>query len=168
MQRVLADCSEFAAVHINDIVVFSSDVKAHEEHINKVLQALREAGLTAKPSKCQWGRQTLEYLGHVVGYGKYFIPQARVAMLQEFACPVTKKQLQSYLGMMGYYCTFIPNLANYSTKLTPATSSKAPAQVVWTEQITAFESLKGTVCKTADLTIPESDDILYSKQMLLV
>ena len=100
MQRVLADCPEFAAVYIDDIVVFSSDVKAHAKHIDKVLHALREAGLTAKPSKCQWGKQTLEYLVHVVGDCKYFIPQARVAMLQEFAHAVTKKQLRSYLGMI--------------------------------------------------------------------
>ena len=71
-------------------------------------------------------------------------------------CPLSDQETVTVL--LGNDRAFIPNFTNYSTKQTPATSSKAPAQVVWTEQmITAFECLKGTVCKTAALTIPESD-----------
>ena len=125
-----------------------------------MLRTLRGAGLTAKPSKCQWDRKTLEYLGHEVGDGQYSIPNTRVILLQEYARPTTKKQLRSFLSMIGYYTSFIANFANHSAKLTSATSSKAPIKVVWTDQMNkAFESLKEAVCKTATLTIPESDDI---------
>ena len=80
-------------------------------------------------------------------------------MLQEYARPTTKKWLRSLHGMIGYYRSFIANCASHSAKLTSATSSKAPVKVVWTDQMNkAFESLKGAVCKTATLTIPDSDD----------
>ena len=117
MQRVLADCIEFAAVYIDDSVVFSPGITEHVAHIGKVLSALSGAGLTVKPSKCQWGRKTLEYLGHVVGDGQYTFPDTRVTMLQEYARPTTKKQLRSFLGMIGYYRSFIANFANHSAKL---------------------------------------------------
>ena len=55
MQRVLVDCREFASVYTDDIVIHSGTEEEHVEHIRLVLEALRKAGLTAKPSKCQWG-----------------------------------------------------------------------------------------------------------------
>ena len=39
------------------------------EHIRKVLQRLREAGLTVKPKECQFGMKYCTYLGYVVGGG---------------------------------------------------------------------------------------------------
>ena len=71
-------------------------------HVESVLKVLRQAGLTAKASKCQWRRSKLEYLGHVVGEGHYSIPMGRVEMLKSYAKPVTRKQLRSFLGMIGY------------------------------------------------------------------
>ena len=59
MERVLAECRNFAAVYINDILIFSSSWAEHVGHVRKVLMVLKKAGLTAKPSKRQWGRGTL-------------------------------------------------------------------------------------------------------------
>ena len=90
-----------------------------------------------------------------MGEGHYSIPMGRVDMLKSFAKPVTWKQLRSLLGMIGYYRAFIPNFVDHSSVLTPATSSKQPHTVEWTEPMNnAFEDLKQAVCLTASLTIP--------------
>ena len=67
MKKVLATCRDFSAVYIDDVLIFSKSWSEHLAHVQGVLLALREAGLTAKPAKCQWG---LDYLGHRVGCGK--------------------------------------------------------------------------------------------------
>ena len=108
MQRVLVDCREFASVYTDDIVIHSGTEEEHVEHIRLVLEALRKAGLTAKPSKCQWGSSTLEYLGQIVGKGLYNVSQCRVEMLKEYASPITRKQLKNFFGIIGYYRPFIP------------------------------------------------------------
>ena len=43
-----------------DTLVFSRSIYDHVAGIRKVLERLREAGLKAKPSKCQFGRKTVD------------------------------------------------------------------------------------------------------------
>ena len=38
-------------------------------HVRRVLDCLREAGLTANPRKCTWGGSQMEFLGHLIGGG---------------------------------------------------------------------------------------------------
>ncbi len=61
MDCVLAGMTSHAVAYIDDILVFSKDWKSH---------LLSEANLTAKPSKCEWGKDCVNYLGHTIGGGK--------------------------------------------------------------------------------------------------
>ena len=63
-----------------------------------MLYALREVGLTAKPSKCVWGTCSLEYLGHEIGDGLVSVPQARIKALRDFHRPTNQKGLRTFLG----------------------------------------------------------------------
>lgn len=56
----------------------------HLCHIRLVLESLSANGLTAKPSKCVWAANKVEYLGFVVGDGQASVPEARVAALRSF------------------------------------------------------------------------------------
>jgi len=100
--------------------------KEHMVHVREVLEALRKAGLTAKPTKCEWGRSHVQYLGHIVGCGRLSVPEDRVTAMKEFKKPASKKQMRSFLGAMGYHRQFIEGYANFSALLTPATSKSAP------------------------------------------
>ena len=51
MERVLDQCRMFSAAYIDDVLAFSNSWAEHLEHVKCVLHALREAGLTAKPTK---------------------------------------------------------------------------------------------------------------------
>ena len=42
---------------------------------------LRQNKLMAKPIKCAWAAEKLEYLGHVVGEGTVAVPHARVKVI---------------------------------------------------------------------------------------
>ena len=75
MDRVLEGIGDFCAAYVDDILIFSKDMDQHLEHVKKVLEALQKAGLTAKKDKCEWGKATLEYLGHQVGDGVVTIPE---------------------------------------------------------------------------------------------
>ena len=99
MDKMLSGATEeFAKTYIDDIVVFSACWRDHVTHLEEVLKRLKDAGLTANQSKCDWGKSEIEYLGHVVGSGKTSVPQVRVADLRNFKRPGTKKQLRSFLG----------------------------------------------------------------------
>ena len=53
----------FILIFLNDILVYSANVKEHTEHLEKVLQALRKHQLYAKASKCEIYTHSVEFLG---------------------------------------------------------------------------------------------------------
>ncbi|KAA0038362.1 putative Retrotransposon protein, Ty3-gypsy sub-class [Cucumis melo var. makuwa] len=57
---------QFAIVFINDILVYSIDRKAYEEHLRIILQTLRDRQLYAKFSKCEFWLKQVVFLRHVV------------------------------------------------------------------------------------------------------
>lgn len=61
---------KYSTAYLDDLVVFSSSWLKHLEHLHVVLQQLREAGLMAKPIKCQITMKQCVYLGHRFGNGE--------------------------------------------------------------------------------------------------
>ena len=57
---------KFVLVFIDDILVYSKNKEEHEEHLRIVLQVLREHQLYAKFSKCDFYKQQIQYLGHII------------------------------------------------------------------------------------------------------
>ena len=58
MQNTLAHVSVYSSAYIDDILIYSKNWEDHLDHIEAVLLALREAGLTANPDKCVWGAKS--------------------------------------------------------------------------------------------------------------
>ena len=157
MEKVLAACRFYSAVYIDDILVFSRSWLEHLAYIKQVLEALRQAGLTAKPTKCQCH---LDYLGHRVGSGKVAVPEQRVKALARYKFPVRKKNLRSFLGSVSYYRRFIHHFPVQSSCLTRTTSNKAPDTVQWTpEMLDAFNVLHKCLCNVCVLTVPSFLDV---------
>ena len=53
-------------VYIDDVLVHSTSIEEHREHLQIVFQCLREAGLTLKGKKCHIAMPEVRYLGHVI------------------------------------------------------------------------------------------------------
>ena len=124
-----------------------------------MLQALRGAGLTARPGKCSFGSRYLEYLGHIIGDGKVAVPRQRVTAIQTYKRPRTKSDMRSFLGSIGYYRHFIPGFTQYSALLTLAVAKQAPGEVTWTaEMVDTFVTLYGKLCDVCVLTILTMSD----------
>ncbi len=162
---VLKTVAHCCVNYVDDVVVFSKNWEDHLSHLRSVIECLGASGLSIKLKKCCFRSSHLLYLGHRIGSGSFSIPDHRVSALSEFARPMTKKQLRSFLGSMSYYRQFIPKFAECSSLLTPATSLRAPLRVVWTEEMTsAFCELKVLLCSSCLLYVPSCEDVfvLYS------
>ena len=73
---VLKGCSDFAMAHLDDIIIFSEDEMEHLQHIEAIFQKLMEAGLKLKESKCDFFKQEIHYLGHLISdKGIYPLPE---------------------------------------------------------------------------------------------
>ena len=57
---------EFAFVYIDDIFVASKEIETHKQHLRLLFQRLQQHGLVINVSKCQFGRDSLDFLGHLI------------------------------------------------------------------------------------------------------
>ena len=73
-----------------------------------MLLAFREAGLTANPDMYVWGANSLECLGHKIGYGMVDVPELQIKALKNYIRPTNQKELLAFVGTAGYYRKFIP------------------------------------------------------------
>jgi hypothetical protein len=53
-------------IYIDDIVIYSSNMEDHIRALDEVLGCLSKAGLKLKPSKCDFFKNEVLYLGHVI------------------------------------------------------------------------------------------------------
>lgn len=57
---------KFVLIFIDDILIYSQNMEEHKEHLHIVLQVLRKNQLYTKYSKCDFFKEQIQYLGHVV------------------------------------------------------------------------------------------------------
>ena len=57
---------KFVLLFFDDILIYIKSWKDHVQHVDRVLKLLEEKQLYAKASKCFFGLQEVEYLGHIV------------------------------------------------------------------------------------------------------
>jgi Reverse transcriptase (RNA-dependent DNA polymerase) len=71
-------------VYIDDILIFSVNPKDHYRHVAEVLRRLHKYGLYAKLSKCQFGVDTVDFLGYVLSPSGVMIECSRVDTIAEW------------------------------------------------------------------------------------
>ena len=141
---------------IDDILEHTVDWSDHIVGLRELLQRLRQAGLTARPSKCMVGFTSVEFLGHNVGDGILTPNQDKARDIVEARRPETKKQIRSFLGMVGFYRRFIPQFAEIALPLTNLTKKGNPNKLVWEgEHQRAFERLRSYMVSTPILRLPD-------------
>ncbi|KAL2102153.1 hypothetical protein ACEWY4_001321 [Coilia grayii] len=81
--------------------------------------------------------------------------QDKVEAVQSCQRPQTKKDVRSFLGLVGWYRRFIPDFASRAAPLTDLTRKGGDPKVQWgEEQERAFMDLKGALCKGPVLQSP--------------
>ena len=146
-------------IYLDDILIYSKNDEDHEKHVRQVLQQLREHQLYARPSKCTFFTDTVEYLGHIIGPDGIKPNPALVKAIVEFPQPHTLKELQSFLGLANYYRKFIKNYSKISLPLTDALQNASNSRpVIFTNaMVQAFNDLKTALTNDPCLQLPDPD-----------
>ena len=143
-----------ALIYIDDIILFSKSVDEHLKHLEEVFQRLRDANLKLNPKKCEFAKQELEYLGHLVTPNGIKPCPSKIQAVKEFPVPKNLKQLRSFLGLANYYRRFINNFAQIAYPLNQLT--KKSIKFVWASECQeAFDKLKRALTSAPILTYPD-------------
>ena len=137
-------------VLFDDILIYSKSWEEHVQHVDKVLQLLKEQQLYAKPSKCFFGVKEVDYLGHIVSHEGVKVDLDKIKAMMDWADSQTWKSLRGFLGLTGYYRKFVWNYGRIIAPLTTLTKKDAFSQTL--EATQAIEQLKEEMCKAPVLT----------------
>ena len=156
MDQVLRGANENSDAFIDDVTVFSSTWVEHGKHLRDTFYRLREAGLTVKPKKTRLGMRETPLLGDIVGEGTRRPDPSKLEAVKDFKQPETKKDVRAFLGLTGYYRTFILGCASRAAALTDLTRKREPSNLTWTPACTAaFQDLKDALCSQPVLSNPD-------------
>ena len=94
--------------YMDDLIIPSENEDEAVERLKTVVARAEEYGLEINWKKCQFVKTNVEFLGHQIENGKLFPSEFKVKAIAKFPEPKTIKQVQSYLGLSGYFRKFIP------------------------------------------------------------
>ncbi|GBN28082.1 Transposon Tf2-9 polyprotein [Araneus ventricosus] len=139
-------------IYMEDLIIPAKDEDEGIEKLKKVFEVASKYGLEIKFKKCQFLRRKVEFLGHVVENGTVRPSVAKTIAVKKFPVPTTVKQVQSFLGLTGYFRKFIPAYSKIAKPLSDLIRSDNPF-VFEQSQIEAFEKLKKLLTESPVLSI---------------
>jgi len=98
---------KFVFVFIDDLLIYSRTMEEHEEHLQIILQVLREHKLYAKFSKCEFFKDHIQYLGHVISKDGISVDPDKIKAIINWPIPKDVPEVRSFMGITGYYRKFI-------------------------------------------------------------
>lgn len=146
--------NEICSVYLDDIIIYSASLQEHIEHIRKVFQRLRETQFKVQLDKCEFLKNEVAYLGHIITPEGVMPNPEKIKAVQNYPLPKTTREIKGFLGLVGYYRRFIPNMAQI---VKPMTSMlKKNTKIVHSQEfIQAFETCKKLLTEAPILQYPD-------------
>src|ERR1700728_1667286 len=121
-----------------------------------VLEVLRTHQLYAKLSKCNFLQKEVAYLGYRINKQRILVDPAKIEAIKKWKKPTTIKEIQSFLGLAGYYRRFIKDYTAIVACLHNLTITGTNVQQEWSKtHDTAFETLKEKLTTAPVLRSPD-------------
>jgi transposase InsO family protein len=140
-------------VFLDDIIIFADTWEEHHPILEDVLGRIRAAGLKLKRAKCQFGKASVKFLGHVVSSQGTEPDPEKVKAVQDFPTPTSASEVRCFLGMASYYRRFVNGFASIAAPLHDLT--KGERDFCWSTQADkAFATLKNHLCSSPVLALP--------------
>ena len=143
--------------YLDDLLVATTTWEEHLTALDELLTALKKHGLHAKPTKCEFGCERLQYLGHYVGQGETRPLHDRTDKIKETSLPQNKTQLRSFLGAMNYYSRFLKDFQHQAKPLYQKLAKKEPDRIQWdAEAQDLFDTLRKALTMSPILQLPDT------------
>lgn len=159
---------EFCINYIDDILIFSLTFEEHLCHIDKLLQAISKEGFRLKLLKCNFAKNSVKYLGHIIENNITKPINDNVIPIKEFPTPQNKKNIRQFLGKVNFYRKYIPNISQI---LEPFHNLlRKNVNFEWTSDCErSFKLIKDYLCSEPCLAIfnPRRDTIVQTDASII-
>src|SRR5260370_2289402 len=106
-------------------------------------------GILASINKCEFDKDSLEYLGFILGKNGVSMHPSKLSTISDWPIPKSIKDLQSFLGFSNFYHNFISHYASITAPLHALTQKDSPVPFSFTNEAQkAFKFLKSAFTST--------------------
>jgi hypothetical protein len=145
-------------VYMDDILVFTNDLKHHRQVAREVLEILRQNDLYLKAVKCAFKQTKIEFLGMVIEHNSLSMDPIKVDRILSWPRPKNITDVQALAGFTGFYQCFINGYAKLFAPLYKLTKKDVPWQ--WhDEQKEVFQCIKRAFTTAPVLLMPDVDKL---------
>ena len=145
---------DFAIGYLDDIIIFSKSEEEHLGHLEQIFERLVQAGLKLKRSKCDFFKEHIQYLGHLISEDGIRPLPEKLESVKSMPAPRNPKEIKQFLGLAGYYRKFVPRFSDISRPLTKLT--RKDTEFKWTSECEfAFKLLKEALMSQPILRYPD-------------
>ena len=145
MDAILEQCPGVIGIH-DDMVIFGVDQEDHDANLINLLNMCQKEGLVLNSKKLELRKERVTFFGAEYSAQGMHPDPKKVQGITEMTAPTDKQQLQSFLGMVNYMGTFIPNLSYHNEPL--RAMLKKDNEFHWDDQQTrSFQQVKTLIAK---------------------
>ena len=156
MNRIFAPyIGRFVLVYLDDVLIFSQNAQDHLQHVEKVLQVLRENKFYGRLHKCHFNQCSIKYLGHIVSANGVAVNPEKIKAIQTWPTPRNLKEVRQFLGLANYFRKFICGYAGMAIPLTNLTRSDVKWQWSDTREGAAFRKIQQALTMAPVLQMPD-------------
>ena len=140
MNKILSDLPGVLCL-IDDILVYGSSKEEHNKRLEAVLKRIQSAGITLNKAKCEFGKETIKFLGHLINSNGVSADPQKIEAILNTKAPCSVSELQRFLGMASQLGKFSSKIAEM-TKPLRELLTKQSAWVWGPNQENAFQKIK--------------------------
>ena len=145
MDAILEQCPGVIGIH-DDIVIFGTSNEDHDANLINLMNVCQKEGLVLNSKKLELRRERVTFFGAEYSKDGMHPDPKKIQGIVEMTAPQDKQQLQSFLGMVNYMGTFIPNLSHHTEPL--RSMLKQDNVFAWDEVKTrSFQQIKSLIQK---------------------
>ena len=116
MNKVLSDLPGVLCL-IDDILVYGSSKEEHNERLEAVLKRIQSAGITLNKAKCEFGKETIKFLGHLINSNGVSADPQKIEAILNMKAPCSVSELRCFLGMTNQIGKFSSKIAEMTKPL---------------------------------------------------
>ncbi|KAK1800694.1 hypothetical protein P4O66_005518, partial [Electrophorus voltai] len=140
--------------YADDILLSSPTEERCVMGSRSLLKHLASCGFKVSPSKLQWCKLSVTYLGFLLSAGGRRLSEDR-RVICDIPPPYTKQAMLSFLGLVNYCRQWVPDCSIHEKVLGQGCRKDCPDTLVWTETMhQSFRTLKSASCSAPALGLP--------------
>ena len=135
-------------IYFDDILLYGQTQAEHDQVLKKVMDALNAAKFTINEDKSKFNVKEVEFLGRTLSCDGIQLPSEAFRAVRELPVPTSKKEMQSFLGMVSYFRSCVPHFTEITAPLYSLLKDNVSFDV--TPEITgSIASIKKAVVESA-------------------